>query len=93
MRYRVLDLSDTEYSGTLSLVRNEPQSMRRAKGKVRGNKREPRDRTFEVDLETGARVHKAHKATKRTSRTSAAVKRDILLQAAMGSIHTDDSDN
>ena len=92
--YRVVDISDTDYSGTLSLMRNEPQSQRRARGKVHGNKHEPRSRTFEVDLATGARVHKQHKATRRTKGTvSASVKRDLILQAAMGSIHTDDNDN
>lgn len=45
---RTIDLSDTDYAGSLSLQRNMPSSSRRTRGKVRGNKAAPR--TYTVAL-------------------------------------------
>lgn len=48
MALRALDLSDTDYAGSLSLQRNMPSSSRRSRGKVKGNKATPR--TYTVAL-------------------------------------------
>lgn len=48
MALRTIDLSDTDYSGSLSLQRNMPSSSRRSRGKVKGNKSAPR--TYTVAL-------------------------------------------
>lgn len=48
MALRTIDLSDTDYAGSLSLQRNMPSSSRRTRGKVRGNKAMPR--TYTVAL-------------------------------------------